>query len=326
MIGKVILALLLFSVPLFGQSSSISGSHTDAASTCGTTNCTKLSLPPNVGSLTVELTGTWEGTQSFESTIDWINWSAAYGYPAATGTLVESATANGRWQFLVAGMVGFRVRESAFTSGTCAVSISASPSAGISGGGAVSVSGITQYASGVVKGTETGTIASWSDGTNIWPASTAKPFPIEITSGGIAAGTVASPSTDVLTVQLPNTDPCQTNAKVVLPINNTTSAVELIALSGTTKVYICSIFLVSATAQNINLLEGTKTSTECDTAAAGLLGGATAATGPNLAANTGFTLGNGGYTVAATATAGHDVCFFSSSTGQVSGVITYVQK
>jgi hypothetical protein len=192
--------------------------------------------------------------------------------------------------------------------------------------GTISVTSGTEYAAGSAKGTEIGKVASWSDGTNIWPASTARPFPVELKTGGVASGTVAAPSADILTVQLPNTDPCQTNAKVFLPISNTTSGVKLIALSGTTKVYICSIFLVSATEQNINLLEGTKTSTECDTAAAGLLGGATAATGPNLAAKTGFVVGTGGFAIAATATAGHDVCFFSSSTGQVSGVITYVQK
>lgn len=121
-------------------------------------------------------------------------------------------------------------------------------------------------------------------------------------------------------------DPCQANAKTTLPINEATSSTTKI-ISGTTAkhTYICSILLVSATAQNVNIITGT--GSNCGTAHAGLFGGTTAATGPNLSANNGWTLGNGAATVAGgNDTAADDTCYTSSSTGQVSGVLTFVQQ
>jgi hypothetical protein len=118
-------------------------------------------------------------------------------------------------------------------------------------------------------------------------------------------------------------DPCQTAAKSSKAINQTATAV---VVSGTSskKTYVCSMFIVSATAQNLNWVEGTGTT--CGTSTAGVTGGTTAATGPNLAANEGWTLGNGAAFVAASATNADDLCLQQSGTGQVSGVITYAQQ
>jgi hypothetical protein len=78
------------------------------------------------------------------------------------------------------------------------------------------------------------------------------------------------------------------------PINLTASG-QVIAGTSAKKTYICSFDLVSATAQNIALVEGTGST--CATNIYGLVGGTTAATGWNLAANGGLTKGNGGGTI-----------------------------
>lgn len=104
-----------------------------------------------------------------------------------------------------------------------------------------------------------------------------------------------------------------------------TTALKLVSKVAAKKVYICALDLVSATAQNVALVEGTLTTTNCDTSTAGLAGGTTAATGWNLAANGGLTKGNGQGVVYKSATANLDVCLFSSSTGQISGAITWAQ-
>jgi hypothetical protein len=52
--------------------------------------------------------------------------------------------------------------------------------------------GGTEYASGAAKGTETGKVSMWSDGTNIWAASAAKPFPVEIKAGAGTGGFAAA--------------------------------------------------------------------------------------------------------------------------------------
>jgi hypothetical protein len=118
-------------------------------------------------------------------------------------------------------------------------------------------------------------------------------------------------------------DPCQTVAKTSTPISQTASA-QIIAGTSAKKTYFCSIFIISATAQNVNIVEGT--GTVCATSIAGITGGTTAATGPNLAANSGWTLGNGGATVASGATNANNICLLQSGSGQLSGVVTWVQR
>ena len=102
-----------------------------------------------------------------------------------------------------------------------------------------------------------------------------------------------------------------------------TAGTQLITGVASQKIYFCTVVVVSATAQNINLVEGT--GTVCATGTAGLWGGATAATGPNLAANAGFVTASSTYTNF-TATAADNVCLLQSGTGQLSGWITYISQ
>lgn len=102
---------------------------------------------------------------------------------------------------------------------------------------------------------------------------------------------------------------------------NTTANVQIITGSGSNFIYVCSISLVSATAQNIALVEGTGST--CGTNTAGMAGGATAATGWNLPINGIISFGSGTGAVAHSAVAGDNVCLLTSSTGQISGVISW---
>jgi hypothetical protein len=111
------------------------------------------------------------------------------------------------------------------------------------------------------------------------------------------------------------------------PINNAgaSTALKIITKVAAKQVYICSINLVAAAANNVALVEGTLTTNQCDTATAGLAGGATAATGWNLAANGGIAFGSGLGAVIRTATVNHDVCLLFSAANQVSGSVSWTQ-
>lgn len=122
-------------------------------------------------------------------------------------------------------------------------------------------------------------------------------------------------------------DPCTNKTKVNLPINqNGTSSVELKALSGSTIIYVCSLFLLTnSTATTVALTTGTGTA--CATGNAAVIGSTTAniANSMNLLAGAGFTLGGGHGTVARGAAAGA-LCMILGANVFVSGNLTYVQE
>jgi hypothetical protein len=187
---------------------------------------------------------------------------------------------------------------------------------------------------------------------NLQPASSTNPIPVSSatlplpsgaatsalqTTGNASLATIAtnsglpvpacsgSPCTTIIGAV--TNDPCGYLSKSGAPISLTASG-QLITGTAAKKTYICSIDLVSATAQNIALVEGTGST--CATNIFGLAGGTTAATGWNLAANGGLTKGSGVGTVyspsADTNATAANVCLLLSSTGQTSGQITYVQQ
>lgn len=109
--------------------------------------------------------------------------------------------------------------------------------------------------------------------------------------------------------------------------NGSSSNLKIVTKASSKKIYICSINVGPvASAVNVGLIEGTKTTNECDTAAAGLNeSGTTAARGWNFAANGGITFGNGIGVLYKTANANDDVCLVFSGAVQVNGSITYAQ-
>jgi len=100
-----------------------------------------------------------------------------------------------------------------------------------------------------------------------------------------------------------------------------TSGEQLITGVSGRRVYICSLNLVTATAQNVALVAGT--GTVCATSTVpfpGTSGGSTAATGWNFAANSGIVLGSGSVGHVGKSTVNADnVCLLQSGSGQISG-------
>lgn len=120
-------------------------------------------------------------------------------------------------------------------------------------------------------------------------------------------------------------DPCEAIAQTSAPISITTATTtRIVAPSASNKTYICSLFLTSAAADNVGIVEGTGGT--CGTGTAGVIGGATATNGPNFAANGGVMLQAGGKTaVAYTAGTNVDLCLITSAATPLAGVIKYVQ-
>lgn len=135
--------------------------------------------------------------------------------------------------------------------------------------------------------------------------------------------TAANSSPVVLPAAQVTVDPCSLNNKTNLAVSFTaTASAQLIALSGSTKIYVCSVVLIGSVATNFSLTGGT--GTNCGTPAA-LIGTTSATNAIPLAANGGFSLGNGAGTVAVTG-AGSELCIVQSGAGNIVGNLTYVQQ
>jgi hypothetical protein len=159
------------------------------------------------------------------------------------------------------------------------------------------------------------------------------------TIAGSAPGTAGTASANAITVQgIAGMTPVLTSGGCagasianthVAPINNAGSASNLLLVSkvAAQNVYICAADITVGAAVNVALVEGTLTTNACDTATAGMAGGATAATGWPLQAGPGggLTKGNGVGIIYKTATVNHDVCLFFSGATQASGAITWAQ-
>lgn len=116
-------------------------------------------------------------------------------------------------------------------------------------------------------------------------------------------------------------DPCTSVAKVFVPISQTTGT-QLFTGTASNRTYVCNVHVISATTQNVAFVSGT--GTVCATGTHALSGGTTAGTGWNLIANEGVNVGAGYGSVMKSTTDADNVCLLMSSTGQVSGTISYV--
>jgi len=93
------------------------------------TSASSVTLPAlnNASGVSVQITGTWAGTISFEGSVDGTNFFAISGNPfASSGVLISTTTANGQWQFDVGAVQLFRARCSTYTSGTIIVNLRSS--------------------------------------------------------------------------------------------------------------------------------------------------------------------------------------------------------
>src|ERR1019366_3925521 len=132
--------------------------------------------------------------------------------------------------------------------------------------------------------------------------------------------------TPILVTPSAAADPCMSANKTNLPFTtNGTTSVQLVALSGSTTIYVCSLHYIAAGATTVAFTTGTGTA--CVTGNAAVIGSTTAgiANSMSLAANGGMTLGNGGGTVAKGA-GSSELCMILGTSVYVSGNLTYVQQ
>jgi len=119
-----------------------------------------------------------------------------------------------------------------------------------------------------------------------------------------------------------NGDPCAKYVRVTAPINLTASGQIVTGVAGK-QTYVCSMLISNAGAQNVAIVEGT--GSVCATNTVGLAGGATAATGLQLAATQTIWFGPPGSFSIPTLTTGDNICLLLSAATQVSGFLQYTQ-
>lgn len=136
--------------------------------------------------------------------------------------------------------------------------------------------------------------------------------------------TFASPSTSALATApaavvsiSPNPSTVCTSTKAI----SQTTSTDLV--TSTNKLHICSVVLVSTTAQSFSLTEGTGTT--CASGAAAVIGSTTVANGIPAAANSGMVAVSDRAWLRTATTADH-LCLLQSSTGLIAGVITYADQ
>ena len=136
------------------------------------------------------------------------------------------------------------------------------------------------------------------------------------TGGALGAGTNR--------VGYTSDDPCTQKTKSNAAFSTSSGGpVSIVALSGSTVIYICSISAVVDTAVKLSFIDGTGGS--CASAQHAIWGSTTAASGMSLPDNGGFTQGSGNGSVGVT-TAASAFCLLQSGTSLIAGNVSYVQQ
>lgn len=184
---------------------------------------------------TVQVTGIGSLTLVFEVTTDGSNFDGVTAYPIAGGAGITSTTANGHWSVPVTGFFQFRVRVSAFTSGTATVSVIASQGTAIP---PVSAAGNSREDLIAWAGTALGTptnfgttptaVIAGSVNSSLFAGTVSVPSGTLGTSPGAVAGTIPTNSTLILGTTVARTNQA-TTATGTLDVN-------VVGLIGTTAV------------------------------------------------------------------------------------------
>ena len=139
--------------------------------------------------------------------------------------------------------------------------------------------------------------------------------------------TMASSAPVVLPSNQSVGDPCMFQAKISTTISAATATFSVVSGTTATKIYVCSLSLIVPSAVAVSFVEGsTATCSASPGAVIGVSANGTAANGLSFAANGGMTYGNGGGTIAETATSGNTLCILQSTTAQLAGNLTYVRQ
>lgn len=133
---KKLLIFVLALVSTGWAQTSATGALTASAASCTSNgpSCANLTLSdPYTGTAGIDISGTFSATVQFEASFDGKKrddstktWRSASVTPVASTTTVTSTTAGGAWRVAISGMTDFRVRCSAYTSGTVVVAINSS--------------------------------------------------------------------------------------------------------------------------------------------------------------------------------------------------------
>ena len=302
-----------------------------------------------LGTVGFQVSGTFIGTIELQCSVDGTNWSAMTLTPTSSSTTVTSITATGIWTATSAGCFQVRTRATLWTSGTATTTILAvtAGGGGTSGGGVAA--NITQWG-GTAIATNSGNASA---GTLRSVEATDSQLSAGVGATGDAA--VAVGATGSLSAKLrqmsssldavetavelidnsvsgsglnisqiggasPVTARCDDTAKVTSANINLTAGTgntEIVALSGSTVIYVCGYVLMVGGADATQWITGTGTACATDE---------TDKVSFNFAANgDGISVASGGHVQFKTA-AGGALCVERTSSVALTGSVTYVQE
>jgi len=258
----------------------------------------------------------------------------------ASGAVAAGAFANGAYAALETAIASTNTKLDTLNATAGAAIPTQAPTVSIGGVGIIDSAGTNvatvKAASTIPAATDKTLVVGLNPGTSVAGTPTGAIVTVQgvasmtpfLTNPGTAAnwaiGTVASPSTNVVTTANPAADPCQTQAQTITPFTVATATTQTI-VTGTSakKIYVCYLYMQTGLANNVAVISGT-TAGSCAANVAALVGGTTAAAGLINAANSGQAFGNGAASVLKTATNADDICLITSAAGPLAGVIKYV--
>lgn len=93
-----------------------------SSGSCAAGTCASWMVPANVAAITLQVSGTFTGTLTFESTSDGSNWLTTQVTDLSDQSGATTTTAAGQFAFANVGLVGVRARATAFSGGVADVS------------------------------------------------------------------------------------------------------------------------------------------------------------------------------------------------------------
>lgn len=216
----------------------VTGTSASVQGTAGALNASVELTVAGAAGAAVQVSGTWVGTLTFQSTINGTDWVTHNGtvYGGASVTNVSTTTANGAWAFRVAGAQKIRATMTAYTSGTATIDIRAATSVG----GTASEGLSTQPISGNV--TATGVAGAAAAG------ATASGNPVQV---GLVAATAIQTARTAGQIVIPAADKIGRGVGANEQIRDLTNMAPMVTLTATTETTI-----VAATAAIFNDLRG----------------------------------------------------------------------
>lgn len=101
--------------------------------TSGTISANGQSVSTSVsgmGSIAVQITGTWVGTITFQATVNGSDFNNWFGFKESSGLIVSTTTSNDLFLFPTQGIQSFKVISTAWTSGSASIAIGLNQSVG----------------------------------------------------------------------------------------------------------------------------------------------------------------------------------------------------